>query len=76
MRGDQWYEQKDVKEERERARGVLLYFEERYEQVDEKITGFYSFPKEIKAVYRETGRKLVQDLLTPRMQKFREANQA
>ena len=44
MRGDQWYEQKDVKEERKRAKGVLLYLEERYEQVDEKITGFDSFP--------------------------------
>ena len=50
MRGDQWYEQKEVKEERERARGVLLYLEERYEQVDEKITGFDSFPEEIKIV--------------------------
>ena len=39
-----------MKEERERARGVLLYLEERYEQVNEKITGFDSFPEEIKAV--------------------------
>ena len=40
MRGDQWFEQeqqKEVREERQRARGVLLYLEERYEQVDEKI---------------------------------------
>ena len=47
MRGDQWYEQeqqKEVREERQRARGVLLYLEERYEQVDKKITGFDSFP--------------------------------
>ena len=113
MRGDQWYEQeeqKEVREERQRARGVLLYLEERYKQVDEKITGFDSFPEEIKAVldkyigvfdtklrksmnvepvqlnvregskpyacfscrptpahYRETGRKLVQDLLDQRI---------
>ena len=50
MRGDQWYEQKEAKEERERAKGVLLYLEERYEQVDKKITGFDSFPEEIKIV--------------------------
>ena len=31
----QWNEQMEVKEKRERARGVLLYLEERYEQVDE-----------------------------------------
>ena len=38
IRGDQWSEQMEVKEQRdkrERARGVLLYLEERYEQVDE-----------------------------------------
>ena len=48
MRGDKWYEQepqKEVREERRRARGVLLYLEERYEQVDEKISGFDSFPE-------------------------------
>ena len=99
-----------MKEERERARGVLLYLEERYEQVNEKIKDFDSFPEEIKAVldkyinvfdrklrksmnvepvqlnvregskpyacfscrptpahYRETGRKLVQDLLDQRI---------
>ena len=109
MRGDQWFEQeqqKEVREERQRARGVLLYLEERYEQLDEKISGFDSIPEEIKVVldkyidvfdtklrksmnvepvqlnvkegskpyacfscrptpahYRETGKKLVQDLL-------------
>ena len=119
IRGDRWNEQTEVKEKGERARGVLLYLEEMYEQVDEKITNFDSFPEEIKVVldkyinvfdtklrksmnvepvqlnvrkgskpyacfscrstpahYKEAGRKLVQDLLTPRMQKFREANQA
>ena len=50
IRGDQWNEQMEVKEKRERARGVLLYLEERYEAVDEKITNFDSFPEEIKAV--------------------------
>ena len=35
----------EVKDKRERARGVLLYLEERYEAVDEKITNFDSFPK-------------------------------
>ena len=40
----------EVKEKRERARGVLLYLEERYEQVDEKLTNFDSFPEEIKVV--------------------------
>ena len=53
MRGDQWFEQeqqKEAREGRERARGVLLYLEERYEQVDEKITGFDSFPEEIKVI--------------------------
>ena len=51
MRGDRWLDQeqqKEVREERQRARGVLLYLEERYEQVDEKISGFDSFPEEIK----------------------------
>ena len=109
MRGDQWFEQ-EVREERQRARGVLLYLEERYKQVDEKITGFDSFPEEIKVIldkyidvfdtklrksmnvepvqlnvkegskpyacfscrptpahYRETGEKLVQDLLDQRI---------
>ena len=37
----------EVKEKRERARGVLLYREERYKAVDEKITNFDSFPEEI-----------------------------
>ena len=89
---------------------MLLYLEERYEQVDEKITGFDSFPEEIKdaldkyidvfdtklrksmnveplqlnvkegskpyacfscrptlAHYKETGAKLVQDLLDQRI---------
>ena len=35
--GVQWSQKEEVKEEREeraRARGVLLYLEERYEQVD------------------------------------------
>ena len=32
IRGDQWNEQMEVKEKRERARRVLLYLEERYEQ--------------------------------------------
>jgi hypothetical protein len=53
MRGDRWFEQeqqKEVREERQRARGVLLYPEERYEQVDEKISGFDLFPEEIKVV--------------------------
>ena len=53
MRGDQWFEQeqqREAREGRERARGVLLYLEERYEQVDEKITGFDSFPEEIKVI--------------------------
>ena len=50
IRGDQWSEQMEVKEKRYRARGVLFYLEERYEQVDEKITNFDSFPEEIKVV--------------------------
>ena len=32
----------EVKEERERARGVLLYLEERYVAVDEKIVNLCS----------------------------------
>ena len=48
IRGDQWNEQMAVKEKRERARGVLLYLEEMYEQVKEKITKFDSFFEEIK----------------------------
>ena len=48
IRGDQWNEQMEVKEKRERARGVMLYLEERYKQVDEKITNLDSFPEEIK----------------------------
>ena len=35
---------------RERARGVLLHLEDRYEQVDEKISNFNSFPDEIQLV--------------------------
>ena len=51
IRGDQWSEQMEVREKREeraRARGVLL--EERYEQVNKKISNFDSFPEEIKVV--------------------------
>ena len=48
IRGDQWNQQREVKEKRERARGVLLYLEERYEQVDKKITNFDLFPEKIK----------------------------
>ena len=43
-------EVKEKREERARARGVLLYLEERYEQVDEKISNFDSFPEEINVV--------------------------
>ena len=50
LRGDQWNEQMEVKEMRERARGVLLYLEERYKQVDEKITNFDSFLEKINVV--------------------------
>ena len=53
MRGDQWFEheqQREAREGRERARGVLLYLEEWCEQVDEKITWFDSFPEEIKVI--------------------------
>ena len=38
----------EVKEKKERARGVLLNLKERYKQVDKKITNFDSFPEEIK----------------------------
>ena len=51
--GDQWSEQIDMKEQRDervRASGVLLYLEQRYEQVDKKISNFYSFPEEIHLV--------------------------
>ena len=51
IRGDQWSEQMEVREKREkraRARGILL--EERYEQVNEKISSFDSFPNKIKVV--------------------------
>ena len=47
IKGDQWIEQLEVKEKRKRARGVLLYLEERYKHMDEKITNFDSFPEEI-----------------------------
>ena len=53
MTGDKWYkqeQQKEIREERQRARGVPLYLEERYRQVEEKISGFDSFPEEIKVV--------------------------
>ena len=43
-------EMKEQTEERERARGVLLYLEERYEQINEKISNFDSFPEEIQLV--------------------------
>ena len=33
-----------------KGRGVPLYLEERYRQVEEKISGFDSFPEEIKVV--------------------------
>ena len=33
----------EIKEKRERTRGVLLYLEKRYKQVDKKITKFNSF---------------------------------
>ena len=44
IRGDQWNEQMEVKEQRERTRGVLLYLEERYEAVNEKITSSPGHP--------------------------------
>ena len=53
IRGDQWSEKMEVKEQRdkrERARGVLLYLEERYEQIDEKISNFDSYSEEIQVV--------------------------
>ena len=53
IRGDQWSDQMEMKEqreERERGRGVLLYLKERYEQVYEKIINFGSFPEEIQLV--------------------------
>ena len=37
---DQWNEQMEVKEKRERAREVLLYLEETYKQVDKKNCQF------------------------------------
>ena len=37
IRGDRWNEQMEVKEKRERARGVLLYLEEMYEQEDHQF---------------------------------------
>ena len=55
MSGDQWFkqeQQKKIRKERQRARRVLLYLEERYKQVDEKISGFDSFPEEIKVADR------------------------
>ena len=72
IKGDQWCEQMEMKEqreERESSRGVLLYLEERYEQVNEKISNFDFFQEKIQLVldkyidYRETGMKLVKDLL-------------
>ena len=42
-----------LKEERERASKVMLHMEERYKQVDEKITNFDSFPVEIKDMLEE-----------------------
>ena len=41
----QWNEQMEEKGQRERSRGVLLYLEERYEAVNEKITYFDSLLK-------------------------------
>ena len=45
-----WNEQMEVKEQWERTSGVLLYLEERYEAVTEKITNFDTFLEEIKVV--------------------------
>ena len=53
IRGDQGCDQMEMKEqreERERARGVLLYLKERYEQVNEKISNLDSFPEKIQLV--------------------------
>ena len=50
IRADQLNEQMEVKEKKERARVVLLYLEDRYKQVDEKITNLDSFPEDIKMV--------------------------
>ena len=43
-------EMKEQRDERERAREVRLYLQERYEQVDKKISNFASFPEEIQLV--------------------------
>ena len=43
-------EMKEKREERERARVVLLYLKDRYEQVNEKISNLDSFPEEIQLV--------------------------
>ena len=48
-------EMKEQREERARARGVLLYLQERYKQVNEKISNFDSFPEEIQLVL-DTGK--------------------
>ena len=53
IRGDQGCDQMEMKEkreERERARVVLLYLKDRYEQVNEKISNLDSFPEEIQLV--------------------------
>ena len=36
----------ELREEREKARGVLLYLEEQYKQVDTNIAHFDLFPEE------------------------------
>ena len=49
IRGDKLSEQMEVNEkseERARGRGILLYLVETYEQVDEKINKFDSFPED------------------------------
>ena len=40
-------------DEREKARGVLLYLEKRYKQVEKKIPNVNSFPKEIQSVLKK-----------------------
>ena len=53
MRGNQLSKQIEAGDEREKARGVLLYLEERYTRVDEKITNFDTFPTEILSVLKK-----------------------
>ena len=48
--GEHWEQVMDKEEERKKARGVLLYLEEKNEKLDKKVANFDNFPEKMREV--------------------------